>query len=92
MDLVADYERTFKGQDDELSVVVGKTNKDIERIQTASKMSYMGHVPQATAPVTHFNFESAASGSIRSDEEEEINSSRQYAVNDQELESDGPEV
>lgn len=91
-DLVADYERTFQGQDDELSMVVGKTNKEIERIQTDSKMSYMGHVPQATAPVAHFDYEPTVSGSIRSDEEEEIKYNRQYAVNDEELESDGPEV
>jgi hypothetical protein len=94
VDLAAEYERTAQDQDNELSMAaVGKTNKEIELIELDSKMSYMGQVPEATAPVARFDYEPAASGYIRNDEEEEeINSNRQYAVNDQELESNGPEV
>lgn len=93
VDLAAEYERTAQDRDNVLSMgAVGKTKKDIELIQEDSKMSYMGHVPEAMAPVARFDYEPVASGYIRSDEEEVINANRQYAVNDQELESNGPEV
>ncbi|WP_145142350.1 hypothetical protein [Paenibacillus sp. Y412MC10] len=92
VDLMAEYERTV----DHIGIsskVIGQTNDKVEFVEASPKMSYMGHVPQASIPADHYDYEPAAPEVIRSDADEpELRSNRQYAVNDQELESNGPEI
>lgn len=92
VDLMAEYERTV----DHVGIsskVVGQTNNKIEFGEAGQKMSYMGHVPQASVSAAHYDYEPAASELIRSAADEtELRSNRQYAVNDQELDSNGPEI
>lgn len=93
VDLAAEYERSVRNNDGISSILVGQTNKKIEYGEAGTKISYMAHVPQASAPVARYDYEPAASELIRGDKDEpELNSKRQYAVNDQELESNGPEI
>lgn len=93
VDLAAEYERTVRDHVRISSMVVGQTNEKIDFVEAASKISYMGHVPQVSVPVARYDYEPAAPELKRGDaDEQEPNSNRQYALNDEELESNGPEI
>lgn len=93
VDLAAEYERTVRDHVGMSSMVLGQSNEKSEFVEAGSRMSYMGHVPQASVPVASYDYEPAATELIRCNEDEsEPNSNRQYAVNNQELESNGPEI
>ncbi|MGC6586642.1 hypothetical protein ACPV3A_16945 [Paenibacillus sp. Dod16] len=93
VDLAAEYERTVRGHDGISSFVAGQPNEESEIVEVGSKMSYLGHVPHASVPIARYHYEPAASTLTRSHEDEpELKPNRQYAVNNQELDSNGPEI
>ncbi|OMF76790.1 hypothetical protein [Paenibacillus glucanolyticus] len=93
VDLPAEYERTVRDHDGISSIVAGQTNEAAEVVEAGSKISYLGHVSQASVPIARYHYEPAASKLTRSHvDEPELKPNRQYAVNNQELESNGPEI
>lgn len=62
-------------------------------VKTDSKISYLGHVPQASVPVTSQAYEHESSELIRGDvDDTKHHLNKQYIVNDQELDNNGPEL
>ncbi|MEK4277699.1 hypothetical protein [Paenibacillus sp. FSL R7-0026] len=90
VDLAAEFERSVRDQGGISSLMVEETN---DFVKTDSKISYLGHVPQASVPVTSQAYEHESSELIRGDvDDTKHHLNKQYIVNDQELDNNGPEL
>ncbi|MCL6663425.1 hypothetical protein [Paenibacillus amylolyticus] len=90
VDLSAEFERSVRDKGGIYSLVVEETNNSVK---TDSKISYLGHVPQAYMPVTSQTYDQASFELIRGDvDDSKLHSNKQYTVNDQELDNNGPEL